>query len=481
MSAAAQRVGASAKVDALARSDWALLAAFVLAALLGTWTRCLMHDDGAVILTAGWLGDAWDLYVGQTPGRAAAILPLHGPAWWARAAFDLDSSAYMTLAHALYFAVPLVLWLMLRAIERDRLFSRFYLAIALALIYFPSELIFAIGLWLIWLVLVIDPARSRVDVALITLLLGAVMAFTHPALALMGVVFVAASLAQPIFGRRLPVRTVLAVATLSVLLLAAYFATERWLPPTNLTDGAVQQANRFAYINPRWLLKTLTNFPVLAALWFLLLVPAVEAIGFRWRFLPLVTWAVALFGLWCAATGTGLKTDAWARHAAPSVLALVLAFALPSPAKWLRLAERPLILFAAIAAVGAVSFNVDVWLFGRFLDHDLKPGIVDAATLPDRWRSERPGPAAARILFKFAAGQDYVRDVVMPTYDWSRVPLAFYSYFRSDRQSVVFHPLGDGAEWRPYECSAVGRALDHARDAQDGQFLEFLARHYCAP
>jgi hypothetical protein len=51
----------------------------------------------------------------------------------------------MTVAHALYFAVPLVLWLALRAIERDRLFSRLYLAIVLVLMYFPSELIVGVG------------------------------------------------------------------------------------------------------------------------------------------------------------------------------------------------------------------------------------------------------------------------------------------------------------------------------------------------
>ena len=57
---------------------------------------------------------------------------------------------------------------------------------------------------------------------------------------------------------------------------------------------------------------------------------------------------------------------------------------------------------------------------------------------------------------------------------------AFYTYFRSDRQGVLFHPLGGGAEWRPFECPAVERALAQARDAQDRQFLEFLARNYCA-
>jgi hypothetical protein len=69
--------------------------------------------------------------------------------------------------------------------------------------------------------------------------------------------------------------------------------------------------------------------------------------------------------------------------------------------------------------------------------------------------------------------------MVMPVYDFSRIPLAFYSYFRSDRQSILFRPLGGGAEWQPYECPAVGRALDHARDRQDRMLLDFLARYYC--
>ena len=105
----------------------------------------------------------------------------------------------MTVAHALYFAVPLVLWLVLRAVERDRLFSRLYLAIALVLMYFPSELIVGIGLWLIWLALVCNPARSTRGVGLTTLLLGAAMAFTHPALALMSLLYVALGLVlQPV-------------------------------------------------------------------------------------------------------------------------------------------------------------------------------------------------------------------------------------------------------------------------------------------
>jgi hypothetical protein len=257
----------------LDRSDKALVAAFLLAAGLGTWTRCLMHDDGAVILSSGWFGSLWDLYISQIATRAAAVLAMHGAAWLARAAFDLDAGAYLTLAHVLYFAVPLVLWLVLRTVERDRLFSRLHLALALAMIYFPTELIFGVGLWLVWLALVSDPARSTAGVVLATLLLGAVMAFTHPALALMGLFFVAAGLALPLFGQRLPTRTVVAVAGLSVALLAFYLAMARWLPPTNPTDGASQEANRFAYLNPVWMLRTLMYFPMIAVLWFLLLVP----------------------------------------------------------------------------------------------------------------------------------------------------------------------------------------------------------------
>lgn len=95
--------------------------------------------------------------------------------------------------------------------------------------------------------------------------------------------------------------------------------------------------------------------------------------------------------------------------------------------------------------------------------------MTDAAAATAPWPAKRPEPAVARILFKYAAGQD-----------WFRVTLAFYSCFRSDRQSVLFHPLGGGAEWAPFTCPAVARARDRARDARDRMFLEFIAWHYCA-
>ena len=464
----------------MARTDQALLAAFLLAALLGIWTRCLLLNDGAVLMSAGWLGDAWHLYFDQIAGRAVAVLALFGPAWAARAVFGLDATTYLTVAHALYFAVPLALWLALRAVERDRLFSRLYLAIVLMLVYFPSELIVGIGLWLIWLALVSNSERSTRGVVMTTLLLGTVMAFTHPTLALMSLLYVVLGLILGAVGRPVPTRTVLAAAILSTLLLAAYFATSRWLPPTNPTVTAALQAGRFVYVDPVRMLKALAHFPMLAALWFLLLVPAARMLRPRWRLLKTATLFIAVLGLWFAAAGTGLMTWVYARPGASYVLVLALVLALPAPAEWLRQAERPLTMFAAICAVAIVSYNVDVFLFGRFVDLSLAPGVSDAAAAPVPWPSKRPEPAAVRILFKYAAGEEYVRDMVMPTYDWFRITLAFYSYFRSDRQSVLFHPSGDETPWRPFTCSAIAEALDHPHDAQDRIFLEFLAQHYCA-
>ncbi len=464
----------------MARSDKALLGAFLLAALLGTWTRCLLLNDGAVLMSAGWFGDAWHLYFDQITGRAVSVLMLFGPAWAARAVLGLGADAYLTLAHALYFAVPLALWLVLRAVERNRLFSRLYLAIVLVLMYFPSELIVGIGLWLIWLALLSDATRPTRDVVMATLLLGAVMAFTHPALALMSILYVVAGSLLGALGRPPPPRSLVAAVALSVLLLAAYFATSRWLPPTNPTITAALGTGRYDYINPAWMLKTLAFFPMLAALWFLLLVPGAVAAGIRWRIVRPATLVVAALGLWCAVAGTGLMTWIYARPTAAYVLVLAVLLALPAPVEWLRQAERPLMLFAAICAVAVVSYSVDLFLFGRFLDRELTPGVTDVAALPDPWPSRRPEPAAARILFKYAAGQHYVRDVVMPTYDWFRVVLPFYSFFRSGRQSVLFHQPGGATQWLPFACADVAETLEHAHDAQDRMFLEFTARRYCA-
>jgi len=43
--------------------------------------------------------------------------------------------------------------------------------------------------------------------------------------------------------------------------------------------------------------------------------------------------------------------------------------------------------------------------------------VIDAAAAPSPWHSKLPDPAATRILSKYAVGEDYVRDMVMPAYD----------------------------------------------------------------
>lgn len=465
----------------LERTDWALLAAFLLAAFLGTWTRCLLLNDGAVLLSVGWLGNPWDLYFfNQFASRMVSVLLAFGPAWAARVAFDPSSSSYMTLAHALYFATPLALWLVLRAVEPHRLFSRLYLAIVLALIYFPTELIVGIGLWLIWMALIVDPTRSDRQAAFISVPFGAALAFTHPAIALMSLLYLAVGGALAAFGRPVPRRSLVAAAAMSVLLLVAYGATSQWLPATNPRIAAALAANRYDYVDPVWMLAGVVMFPVLTALWLLLLAPGTVSARLRWHFSPLAVLIVAALGAWFAAAGTGLLIWLFARHMAPHVLALALALALVSPSAWLVGARRPLILYAAVTAIAFLSYNVDVFLFGRFVDRHTAPGVIDVENeQPVPWPRQHAKPGGPLIYFKWAAGPDYVRDVVVPGYDWYRVTLAFYSYFRSDRQSVLFHPLARRSDWLPFECPSVGRALADARDAQDHMFLNFLAERYC--
>src|SRR5260370_2166162 len=105
------------------------------------------------------------------------------------------------------------------------------------------------------------------------------------------------------------------------------------------------------------MLRTLAFFPMFAVVWFLLLVPAADTLRLRWRFLPLAVLAVAAFGLWCAAAGTSLKTSTWPRPTGLYVMALALVPPLPAPAARLKRAERPLILFAALASLRALSLH----------------------------------------------------------------------------------------------------------------------------
>jgi hypothetical protein len=461
-------------------TDAALLAAYLLTAALGTWTSCLLFHDGAVYLTAAWLGDAWGLLYGQFPMRAVSTLVEFGPVWALHGVLPLSSDVFILAGHVLYFAGPLVLWLILRAVEPHRIFSRLYLAVTLAMVYFISEMIAGIGLWLIWLALLSDPARSPRARMAATLLITPLLVFTHPAIGLssLTVAFVGAVLL--LFGRPFPHHLAIATGLMGAVLLAAYLATAATFGPTNPTITVQFKAHRFDYVNPAWMLATLALFPMLAALWLLLLAPGLKSTNLRWRLAPLAVLIVAAIGLWFAANGTGLLTYIYTRHTAGPALAVALTLALASPAAiWLAEARRPLMLFAAITATAAASYNYDLLLYGRALERSLKPGVVDVdgpqAGAQPVWKTHSSN---IRIYFKWAAGTDYVRDVVVPDYGRYRLGLALQSFFRSGRQSVMFHRIPE-TEWVPFECAPVDRALLGARDELDRRFLAFLSEHYC--
>jgi hypothetical protein len=463
----------------LERADWALLTAYLLAAALGTWQSCLLVNDGAIYLAAVWLGDAWDLFFDQNTGRAVSTLFQFGLGWALRPIFGFSSAAFVAVAHGLYFAGPLILWLILRAVEPQRVFSRLFLSISLAMIYFTSEMIAGMGLWLIWLALLADPGRKRTTIIVATAIIAPAVAFTHPGIALLSLLFALAGGALRLLGRPFPPRLAFAAAAMGLALLVAYLVTSALFHPSNPTVALNQGFNKFDYVNPLWLLATLSLFPMLAALWLLLLAPGLEAAGARWRLAPAAIVIVAGLGLWFAAAGTGLLTWLYARHTAGHVLALALALALVSPATWLVAAQRPLMLYATITALAALSYNVDLFLFGRFVDSHVRPGIADVEAPAAAWPARFSGPYGERSYLKWSAGRDYQRDVVVPLYDWYQVTLAFYSFFRSNRESVLFHPLGRRGDWIPFECAALDRARPRAHDAGDRMFLDFLSDRYC--
>ena len=79
--------------------------------------------------------------------HALEALPIGiGP--WLRRALDLSSGAFIALGHCLYFTGPLLLWAVLRVLEPNRLFSRLFLAMALALVYFLTELVIGAAFWM---------------------------------------------------------------------------------------------------------------------------------------------------------------------------------------------------------------------------------------------------------------------------------------------------------------------------------------------
>ncbi|MFI5029648.1 MAG: hypothetical protein ACHQPH_02985 [Reyranellales bacterium] len=459
------------------RSDWALLAAYLLAAALGTWTRCLLVHDGAILLTAGWLGDAWDLYFSQNASRAVSTLLSFGPVWLVRRAFGPSAGTYMVLGHVFYFAMALVPWRVLRAIEPHRLFSRLYLAVTLAMIYFLAEVVFGVAFWLMWLAVIVRPARTTAQIALATLLLGIAMAFCHPVTGLMTLVYLVAGGVLVGLRRPFPRRTLVAGAALAVLLLLAYFAQSRGMAATNPTILNAVSIIRFGYIDPTWMAATMVIFPMLAALWLLLLVPGFAAAGMRLSRLTVIL--IAVFGLWFAAAGTGMLTWLYARHTAAYIVAVAAALALLQPALWCAEARRALVLYALVVSTAFVSYAVDLTLFGRFIDRYPASGWADVDRQPAPWLTEFAGGGATRIAFKWGAGQDYVRDMVVPTFDWYRLTLAFYTYFHSDRHRVLYHLVERPGDWKPYECPALARARALPHDATDLKFIDFLAEHYC--
>jgi hypothetical protein len=461
--------------------DATLVAAFILISVVGSLNSVLLVNDGAYFLSVAWLGDAWDLYFDQFVGRALSLLLAFGPVWALRATVSPTANVFLFVGHLLYFAAPLVLWRILRAVEPVRIYSRLYLAAMLALVYFPTELIAAAGLWMIWMALIAERIRSTRGVAAVTIGFALLLAFTHPTAATMSLLYCVLGTVLVLCGRPFPRHTLAPAAAMTVLLLGAYVATSHLWPSTNPTIIAMQGASSHDYLDPLWMATTLMLFPMLAALWLLLLAPGLETVNPRWRLPPWTIAVVGLLGLWFAANATSLYTYLFARHTVSHVLAVALALAVAMPAKdWLVHAHRPLAWCAAIATAAALSYNVDVFLFKRFVDDHLVPGVTNVdriATMP--WpRPVARGLFEPRFYFKWAAGDDYVRDVVVPDYERYRQVLAFVSFFRSDRQSVLFHRLPQG-HWVPFVCDPVERAAARAHDEADRRFLSFLQENYC--
>ena len=472
----AASVPSPARLD---RTDAALLGAFLLAAVLGSWQRCLLVNDGAVYLTAAWLGDAWHLFFDQNTGRAVSTLMQFGLAWALRPVFGASSDAFMLAGHALYFAGPLVLWAIMRRVEPHRAYSRLYLAVILMMIYFTSEAVVGLGFWLIWFAWVETAGRSRPVIAASTVVFAAVIAFTHPAMMLVSLLAAAVGCALILAGRPFPRHQAIAAAAMGGLLMAAFVAMSAVFHPSNSTILFQQGLNRYDYIDPVWMMRTFILFPMLPAVWLLLLAPGLESARLRWRLPPRAIWILGALGLWFAAAGTGLLTWLYARHTAPHVLAVTLALALVAPAAWLASARRPLVLCAAIAATAALSYTVDLFLFGRFVDRHFQPGVVNVATPSVAWPPPMTGLYGMRSYVKWAVGADYQRDVVVPIYDWYEVTLAFYSFFRSDRQAILFHALDRRGTWVPFECGPLAAVQRQPHDARDQLLLTFLTQHYC--
>src|SRR5262249_39754556 len=168
------------------------------------------------------------------------------------------------------------------------------------LIYFTSEMIAGIGLWLIWLACLADPGRSRRSKVALTVTLAPAIAFTHPGIAVLGFAFALAGAALATFGRPFPRRLAVAAVAMGAVSAAAYFLMAALVPPSNPTVAAQHAAAKYDYIDPVWMLATLAYFPMLAVLWVLLLAPGLESAALRWRLAPLATAVGGVIGIWFA-------------------------------------------------------------------------------------------------------------------------------------------------------------------------------------
>jgi hypothetical protein len=464
--------------------DLALLGALLVVAVIGSSQMSLMVIDGAGSVTAAWLGNAWTLFCDQVTGRAFSTLAAFGPAWALRGLVDLPAGVFVVIAHVLNFAAPLVFWLVLRAVEPQRIFSRLYLAVSLVLVFFTSELIPGMGLWMIWLAVLDHPRRSRQAKVIATIVIAPLIVFTHPAMAITCVVFAIGGFGLSLLGRPFPRHLAIASAAMGVLVTAGYFATSALWPATNPTLAGQLHGGQYNYINPLWMLGTFGFFPTLAVFWLLLLAPGLDGTAARWRLSGSALVILAVIGLWFALNGTNILTWIFARSTAPVALAVALCLALASPAAtWLQAARRPLLIFAAIMTTAAVSYGIDLFLFGRASDARLAPLIARDGAAPHLAAlGPPPSPPAQRplqVVFKWLAAPDYVRDIINPYYGSERMTFAFYSFFRSDRRAVLYKPLDKRREWVPFMCTAVDDALKRPRDDIDIRMLRFIREYYC--
>jgi hypothetical protein len=143
-------------------------------------------------------------------------------------------------------------------------------------------LIVGIGLWTIWIALLADPALSLRQVVVASLVLGLMMAFTHPSTGAMSLLFLIIGLVHVRYGRPFPRRVLAAAAAMAVSLLVAYELTSTFLPPTNPSIIDALGTGRYDYVDLGWMLATLFIFPMLAALWLLQLAPGIAASNARW-------------------------------------------------------------------------------------------------------------------------------------------------------------------------------------------------------